>query len=138
MAIRSKPRPRAGRRCSVPSVRRGRVAGDTRGFVVFGALVLVVVVVVVVGAVLLGKVVRYEYPDTHPARFEDRQLRYVAEPAEILDGGRVAARLAPGDSVWTHGMENGDVVVFRGREGDAVLGFAPVGSLSPVKPAPAR
>lgn len=134
MAIRPQPRPRAGRRRFASSGRR--VAGNTRGVVVFGALVLIVVVVV--AAVLLGKVVRYEYPDTHPARFEDRQLRYAAEPVEVRDGGRVAARLAPGDSVWTHSMENGDVVVFRGREGDAVLGFAPASSLSPVKPAPAR
>lgn len=136
MALRPQPRPRAGRRHSASSGRRGRIAGNTQGFVVFGALVLVVVVVV--AAVLLGKVVRYEYPDTHPARFEDRRLRYVAEPVEVRDGGRVAARLAPGDSVWTHSMENGDVVVFRGREGDAVLGFAPASSLAPVKPAPAR
>ncbi|MEW5926866.1 MAG: hypothetical protein AB1941_05250 [Gemmatimonadota bacterium] len=136
MAIRPRPRPRGGRSISASFGRRGRVAGNTQGFVVFGALVLVVVVVV--AAVLLGKVVRYEYPDTHPARFEDRRLRHVAEPAEVRDGERVAARLAPGDSVWTHSMENGDVVVFRGREGDAVLGFAPASSLSPVGQARAR
>jgi hypothetical protein len=136
MAIRPQPRPRAGRRLSARSGRHGRVAGNTRGVVVFGALVLIVVVVV--AAVLLGKVVRYKYPDTHPARFEDRQLRYVVEAVEVRDGDRVTARLAPSDSVWTHSMENGDVVVFRGREGDAVLGFAPASSLSPVKPAAAR
>lgn len=115
------------------SAPRSRRAGDTRGFVVFGALVLVVVVVV--AAVLLGKVVRYRYPDTHPATFEQRQLRYAVAPVEVRDGGRVTAWLAPGDSAWTHTLENGDVVVFRGREGGAVLGFAPRGSLSPVRPA---
>ncbi len=102
----------------------------------FGALVLVVVVVV--AAVLLGKVVRYKYPDTYHARFEERQLRYAVVPLEVRDGARVTARLAPRDSVWVFGMENGDVVVFRGPEGDAVLGFAPAAGLSPVRPAPAR
>lgn len=111
---------------------RPRAAG-TRGFVVFGALVLVVAAVV--AAVLLGKLVRYRYPDTHPARFEQRQLRYAAAPVEVHEGGRVTARLAPGDSAWTHTLESGDVVVFRGREGGAVLGIAPRGSLSPVRPA---
>lgn len=116
-----------------PSAPRSRAAGDTRGFVVFGALLLVVVAVV--AAVLLGKVVRRRYPDTHPATFAERRLRYAAVPTEIRDGGRVAARLAPGDSVWVHTLENGEVVVFRGREGGAVLGFAPGGALSPVRPA---
>lgn len=136
MAIHLQPRTSAGARLHVTGGRRGRVAGNTQGFVVFGALVLVVVVVV--AAVLLGKVVRYRYPDTHPARFEQRQLRYAVAPLEIHDGGRVTARLAPSDSVWVHSMENGDVVVFRGREGDAVLGFAPAGGLSPVRPARTR
>lgn len=99
----------------------------------FGALVLIVVVVV--AAVLLGKVVRRRWPDTHRATFEQRQLRWAAAPVEVRDGGRVCARLAPGDSAWVHTLDNGDVVVFRGREGGAVLGFAPRGALSPVRPA---
>jgi hypothetical protein len=132
MAMDPHLRPTAG----APPARRGRVAGNTQGVVVFGALVLIVVVVV--AAVLLGKVVRYRYPDTYHARFEQRQLRYAVVPLEIRDGSRVTARLAPRDSVWVHSMENGDVVVFRGREGEAVLGFAPAAGLSPVRPAPAR
>ena len=136
MSIHPQPRPAAGSSLSTASGRGSRVAGNTQGIVVFGALILVVVVVV--AAVLLGKVVRYEYPDTYHARFEQRQLRYVVAPLEVRDGARVTARLAPRDSVWVHSMENGDVVVFRGREGDAVLGFAPAAGLSPVRPAPAR
>lgn len=136
MAIHPQPRPAAGPVRSVQSRRGARVAGNTHGFVVFGALILVVVVVV--AAVLLGKVVRYKYPDTYHARFEQRQLRWAVAPLEVRDGARVAARLAPRDSVWVHNMENGDVVVFRGPEGDAVLGFAPAAGLSPVRPGPAR
>ena len=134
MAIHPQPRAGVGARLHVSGGRHGRVAGNTRGFVVFGALVLVVVVVL--AAVLLGKVVRYRHPDTYHAGFEQRQLRYAVAPLEVRDGERVTARLAPRDSVWVHGMENGDVVVFRGREGDAVLGFAPPSGLSPVRPAP--
>lgn len=135
MAIHPQSRPSAGPSLSAP-LPRHRVAGNTQGFVVFGALILVVVVMV--AAVLLGKVVRYEYPDTYPARFEHRQLRYATAPVEIHDGERVTARLAPSDSVWAHNLENGEMVVFREREGDAVLGFAPAGSLSAVRPSPAR
>lgn|GEM_PF-3579715 len=112
------------------------MVGDSQGFVVFGALVLVVVVVV--AAVLLGKVFRYRYPDTHAARFEQRQLRYVVAPVEVRDEKGAATRLEPGDSVWVHLLVSGDVVVFRDREGDGVLGFAPTSALSPVRPAPAQ
>lgn len=101
--------------------------GDERGFIVFGALVLIVVVVVT--AVLLGKVVRYQYPDSYidPRRTERRHL---VSDAEIHDAGQVVRRLRRGDSVWVSQLDNGDVAVFD-EPGKRVIGFVSGLALSP-------
>lgn len=114
--------------------RRGpALRGDTRGFIVLAPLI--VLVVVVVALTLLGKVVRYQYPERYPARFEERELRFAVVPVELRDGGRVTARLAPADSAWVYRLENGEVVVFAGPRGDRVLGLTRGSAFSPVRPA---
>jgi len=107
-------------------------ASDSRGFVVLGALILVVGIMV--AAVLLGKLIRYQYPDAYIPATQQHELRYAVAPVELHDGERVTSRLAPGDSVWTSQLENGDVAVFAHPTSTELVGFAPPSALSPTRP----
>ncbi|MDP9347809.1 MAG: hypothetical protein M3P24_01470 [Gemmatimonadota bacterium] len=104
---------------------------DSRGFIVFGALVMIVVVVV--AAVLLGKVVRYQYPPPYIDP-DPPQLLYLDADAEVRQGSGVTRRLRRGDSVWVAQLQNGDVAVFADGAGGEVLGFVPGPALSPSRP----
>lgn len=100
---------------------------------VLGALILVVGIMVL--AVLLGKLVRYQYPDAYVPATQQHELRYATALVEVRDGGRVAGRLAPGDSVWTSQLENGDVAVFPHSVSTELVGFVPSSALSVTRPA---
>ncbi|HEX8359010.1 MAG TPA: hypothetical protein VF613_02755 [Longimicrobium sp.] len=102
---------------------------DERGFIIFGALILIVVLLVV--GVLLGKVLRRQYPDSYIETTAARH--WVVSDADMEMGGRKVARLQRGDSVWATRLENGDVAITSDRAGQKVMGFVGSAALSSVR-----
>lgn len=113
------------RASSAPRPRSSR-ASDEGGFIILGAIVLIVVVLVV--GVLLGKVFRVQYPDSY---IESRARKHwVVDDTELRMGGRSVARLRPGDAVWATRLENGDVAVSSDSTGQKIVGFVGAYTLS--------
>lgn len=129
MSRTATPRSSRGRR---PLLRAPARVSDRGGFVVLGALILVVAVMV--AAVLIGKLVRYQYPDAYIPATQQHERRYALLGVEVRDGERVARRLARGDSVWVSQLENGDLAVFAHPTSTELVGFAPSSALSPTRP----
>ncbi len=102
---------------------------DERGFIILGGLILIVVVLVV--GVMLGKVLRRQYPDSYVESTAARH--YVVSDTEMQMAGRTVARLQRGDSVWATRLENGDVAITSDRAGNKVVGFVGSAALSPVR-----
>jgi hypothetical protein len=103
---------------------------DEGGFIILGAIVLVLVLLVV--GVSLGKVVRVQYPDSYIEQRAQRQ--YVLTDTELRLGGQAVARLRRGDVVWATRLENGDVVISSDADGRKVVGFVGAFALSNVAP----
>jgi hypothetical protein len=101
---------------------------DEGGFIIFGALILIVVLLVT--GVLLGKVFRMQYPDSYIDATATRH--WVVSDVEMKLAGRTVARLRQGDSVWATRLENGDVAITTDRAGQKVLGFVGSDALSTV------
>lgn len=109
-----------------PAPARSPRVRDEGGFIILGAIVLVLVVMVV--GVLLGKVFRVQYPDSY---IESRaQKHWVLTDTELQLGGRSVARLRPGDAVWATRLENGDVAVSADSTGQKIVGFIGAYTLS--------
>ncbi|CAA9346731.1 MAG: hypothetical protein AVDCRST_MAG68-3965 [uncultured Gemmatimonadetes bacterium] len=102
---------------------------DEGGFIIFGALILIVVLLVV--GVLLGKVLRKQYPDSYIEATAARH--WLVTDAEMEMGGRTVGRLRQGDSVWATRLENGDVAITTDRAGRKVVGFVGSAALSAVR-----
>ena len=99
---------------------------DEGGFIILGGIILVLVILVV--GVLLGKVLRVQYPDSY---VESRARKHwVVDDTELQLGGRPVARLRRGDAVWASRLENGDVAVSTDSTGQKVLGFVGAHALS--------
>ena len=103
---------------------------DEGGFIILGALILIVVLLVV--GVSLGKVFRVQYPDSYIEQRAERQ--YVLTDTELQLGGRRVAKLRRGEAVWATRLENGDVVISSDAEGRKVVGFVGAFALSQVAP----
>ena len=105
---------------------------DERGFIIFGALILIVVLLVV--GVLLGKVLRVQYPDSYIESTATRH--WLVSDAELQLGGRTVGRLQRGDSVWATRLENGDVAITADRAGQKLVGFVGSAAISTVRTTP--
>jgi len=105
---------------------------DEGGFIIFGALILIVVLLVV--GVLLGKVLRKQYPDSYIEATAARH--WVVSDTDMQMGGRTVGRLRQGDSVWATRLENGDVAVTSDRAGQKVVGFVGSAALSTERTGP--
>ena len=105
---------------------------DERGFIIFGALILIVVLLVV--GVMLGKVLRKQYPDSYVESTATRH--WVVTDAELQLGGRTVGRLQRGDSVWATRLENGDVAVTADRAGQKLVGFVGSDAISTERTTP--
>jgi hypothetical protein len=103
---------------------------DEGGFIILGAIVLVLVLLVV--GVALGKVLRVQYPDSY---VEQRAVRqWVVTDTDLQLGGRLVARLRRGDAVWATRLENGDVAISSDAGGQKVVGFVGAYALTNVAP----
>ncbi len=103
---------------------------DEGGFVILGAIVLVLVLLVV--GVSLGKVLRVQYPDSY---VEQRAVRqWVVTDTDLQLGGRPVARLRRGEQVWATRLENGDIAISTDAAGQKVVGFVGAYALSNVAP----
>ena len=101
---------------------------DEQGFIILGGLILILVILVV--GVMLGKVLRVQYPDSY---IEARASRHrVVSDADLQLGGRIVGRLRRGDAVWATRLENGDVAVAADSTGQKVVGFVGSYYVAPV------
>ena len=106
------------RTSSAPRARPSHVR-DEGGFIILGAIVLVLVVLVV--GVLLGKVFRVQYPDSY---IESRVVKqWVLTDTEVRMGDRPVTRLRAGEAVWATRLENGDVAVPADSSGRKIVAF---------------
>lgn len=112
-----------------PRLRTSRTR-DEGGFVILGAIVLVLVLLVV--GVSLGKVLRVQYPDSYVEQRAERQ--WVVTDTDLQLGGRAVARLRRGEAVWATRLENGDVAISSDAGGQKVVGFVEAYALSNVAP----
>lgn len=112
-----------------PRLRPSR-ARDEGGFIILGALILIVVALVV--GVSLGKVFRVQYPDSYVEQRAQRQ--YVITDTELQLGGRSIAKLRRGEAVWATRLENGDVAISTDAGAQKILGFVGAFALSNVAP----
>ena len=103
---------------------------DEGGFVILGAIVLVLVLLVV--GVSLGKVLRVQYPDSYVEQRAERQ--WVVTDTDVQLGGRPVARLRRGDAVWATRLENGDIAITSDAGGQKVIGFVGAYALSNTAP----
>lgn len=94
-------------------------ARDEQGFIILGAIILLVLILVV--GVMLGKVFRVQYPDSY---IEARAARHhVVADTELRMGDRIVGRLRRGEQVWATRLENGDVAIATDSTGQTVRGF---------------
>ncbi|HEX8212290.1 MAG TPA: hypothetical protein VF584_19095 [Longimicrobium sp.] len=103
---------------------------DEGGFIILGAIVLVLVLLVV--GVSLGKVLRVQYPDSYVEQRAERQ--WVVADTDLQLGGRPVARLRRGEPVWATRLENGDIAISSDARGQKVVGFVGAYALSNVAP----
>ncbi|HEY0154466.1 MAG TPA: hypothetical protein VGB92_20805 [Longimicrobium sp.] len=103
---------------------------DEGGFIILGAIVLVLVLLFV--GVALGKLLRVQYPDSYVEQRAERQ--WVVADTDLQLGGRPVARLRRGEQVWATRLENGDIAVTSDAGGQKVIGFVGAYALSNVAP----
>lgn len=103
---------------------------DEGGFIILGAIVLVLVLLVV--GVALGKVLRVQYPDSYVEQRAERQ--WVVADTDLQLGGRPVGRLRRGEPVWATRLENGDIAISSDAAGQKVVGFVGAHALSNVAP----
>jgi hypothetical protein len=108
-------------------------ARDSDGFIVFGALIMIVGSIV--AAVLIGKLVDHGRRPA-PAEPLPRALRYAAEPAQVRFGALVTRRHSAGDAIWVWDGGAGEVVVFESAASNRIVGFLPAEALLDDAPAP--
>jgi hypothetical protein len=105
---------------------------DEQGFIILGGIILILVILVV--GVMLGKVLRVQYPDSY---IEARAARHwVVADAEVQLAGRTVHRLRRGETVWATRLENGDIAISPDSTGQKIVGF--VGSYALTNSAPAK
>ena len=103
---------------------------DEGGFIILGAIVLVLVLLFV--GVALGKLLRVQYPDSYVEQRAERQ--WVVADTDLQLGGRPVARLRRGEQVWATRLENGDIAITSDAGGQKVIGFVGAYALSNVAP----
>lgn len=92
---------------------------DEQGFIILGGILLVLLILVI--GVMLGKVLRVQYPDSYIEARADRH--WVVSDANVQLGGRTVTRLRRGDAVWATRLENGDVAIAHDSTGQKIIGF---------------
>jgi len=107
-------------------------ARGSDGFVVFGALIMIVGSVV--AAVLIGKLVDHSRRPP-PGEPLPRVARYAAEPAQVRFGALVTRRHFAGDVIWVWDGGSGEVAVFESAVSNRIVGFLPVEALLDQAPA---
>ncbi len=105
-------------------------ARNEGGFIILGALILIVLLLVV--GVSLGKVFRVQYPDSYVEARAER--RFVLTDTELQFGGKSVAKLRRGDTVWATRLENGDVAISSDAGARRIIGFVGAFALSSAAP----